>query len=126
MNFVFTDIPAGMRTINTLCLLTHDNKCFDTKVDITAEGLKKIKKITIINKYGDEIAVVEYNDGRKEEYDAATVGDARTGEPSLLDDKYTLWEKEDDESKLLMWCFRDDSDEKRWAEDTPTYKTLRP
>lgn len=44
MAFVFTDIPAGMRTINTLCLLTYSNKCCDTGVNITEEGLKKNQK----------------------------------------------------------------------------------
>lgn len=125
MEFVFADIPAGMRTINTLCLLTYDNKCCDTGVDITEEGLKKIKRIDIKVLSGDEVATVEYKDGRKEQYDSAIMAHNPRIE-TFSDDEYCLWKKGDDESNLLMWIFRENSYDKRWAEDAPTYETLRP
>lgn len=124
MKFMFKAIAAKTISLTTLSVLAYDNTRYDTGVDITKKGLEVIKKITIQVMAGDEIAIIEYKDGHTERYDASLVGGARSGD--MLDDKYVLYKEGDDESTILMWLFRSDSDDRRWAEHAPTYKTLRP
>lgn len=122
MQFIFKAIAAKTISLTTLSVLAYDNTRYDTGVDITKKGLELIKKITIQVIFGDEIAIVEYKDGHTERYDASLIGGARSGD--MLDDKYVLYKEGDDESTILMWLFRSDSDDRRWKGDLPEYKDL--
>jgi hypothetical protein len=109
-------------SLTTLSLLAYNNARYDTGVDITKEGLEKLKSIQIKVFSGDEIAVVKYKDGRTEWYDSAVVGGKRTED--IFDDEYILYREGDDESTVLMWLFRSDSYDKGWTGDLPKYKDL--
>ena len=124
MKFVFKEISAKTISLTTLLLLAYNNARYDTGVDITKKGLEKLKSIQIKVLSGDEIATVKYKDGRTETYDSSVVGGKRSHDE--FDEEYILYRDGDDESSVLMWLFRSDSYDKRWAEDAPTYKTLRP
>ena len=120
MKFVSKEISSK----TTLSLLAYNNARLVTDVDITKKGLEKLKSIQIKVLSGDEIATVKYKDGRTETYDSSIVGGKRSHDE--FDDEYVLYRDGDDESSILMWLFRSDSYDKRWAEDTPVYETLRP
>lgn len=122
MKFVFKEISAKTISLTTLSLLAYNNARYDTGVDITKEGLEKLKSIQIIVLSGDEIATVKYKDGRTERYDSAVVGGKRSKDN--FDDAYILYREGDDESNILMWLFRSDSYDKRWTGYLPEYKDL--
>lgn len=122
MQFVFKEISAKTISLTTLSLLAYNNARLVTDVDITKEGLEKLEGIKITVLSGDEIATVKYKDGRTETYDSSIVGGKRSHDE--FDDEYILYRDGDDESKVLMWLFRSDSYDKKWAGDLPEYKDL--
>ena len=122
MRFVFKEISAKTISLTTLSLLAYNNARLVTDVDITKKGLEKLKSIKIKVVSGDEIATVKYKDGRTETYDSSIVGGKRSYDE--LQDEYVLYHEDDDESKILMWLFRSDSDDRRWEKDSPTYEIL--
>lgn len=122
MKFVFKEISAKTISLTTLSLLAYNNARYDTGVDITKKGLEKLKSIQIKVLSGDEIATVKYKDGRTETYDSSIVGGKRSHDE--FDDEYILYRDGDDESSVLMWLFRPDSYDKRWADHLPEYKDL--
>lgn len=124
MQFIFKGISAKTISLTTLSLLAYNNARLVTDVDITAKGLDRLKSIKIKVISGDEIATVEYKDGRTETYDSSIVGGKRSDDE--FDDEYVLFREGDDESNVLMWLFRSDSYDKRWTGDLPEYETLRP
>lgn len=122
MLFVFKEISAKTISLTTLSLLAYNNVRLATDVDITKKGLERLKSIKIKVISGDEIAIVNYKDGRTETYDSSIVGGKRSDDE--FDDEYILYRDGDDESRVLMWLFRSDSYDKRWTGDLPEYKDL--
>lgn len=122
MLFVFKEIAAKTISLTTLSLLAYNNARYDTGVDITKKGLEKLKSIQIKVLSGDEIATVKYKDGRTETYDSSIVGGKRSYDD--FQDKYVLYREDDDESKVLRWLFRSDSDDRKWEKESPTYEIL--
>lgn len=122
MRFSSKEVAAKTISLTTLSLLAYNNARYDTGVDITDKGLDRIQSIRIRVLCGDETATVKYKDGRTEGYDSAVVVGGRTSD--LLDDEYYLYRDGDDRSAVVMWLFRSDSYDKRWADHLPVYKTL--
>ena len=54
-----------------LMVMFYDGTWYDTPVDVSDEGLKKISRIEIEVISGDHIAKIEYTDGRDESYDSS-------------------------------------------------------
>lgn len=122
MQFMFKEISAKTISLTTLSLLAYNNARLVTDVDITKKGLERLKSIKIKLVSGDEIAIVNYKDGRTETYDSSIVGGERSYDE--FQDEYVLYHEDDDESKILRWLFRSDSGDKRWTGDLPEYKDL--
>ena len=122
MLFVFKEISAKTISLTTLSLLAYNNARLATDVDITKKGLERLKSIKIKVISGDEIAIVNYKDGRTETYDSSIVGGKRSHDE--FDDEYVLYRDGDGESSVLMWLFRSDSYDRRWEKESPTYEIL--